>query len=594
MVNGNVILQKTTEPEVENVARDKWSKGCDFILSLIGYGVGLGNIWRFPYLCAKNGGAVFLIPYLIFMILCAFPLCYLEVSLGQFSGKSTYNVWDICPILRGVGVGMTLTNALFCSYANLILSWILYYLVYSFMSPLPWSNCDNWWNTKDCYIYTTIEDPSNTSINSELMMNATDLLTNIAHTLPSEEFWQYNVLRISSGINDFGSVQWHVVFGSAVGWFITFLCMVKGVKSLGKVVYVTATAPYILITIILIRAITLPGALDGVEFYIIPDWSKLLDIQVWVQALMQIFFSLGMGWGGFIAMASYNKFNNNVLRDTIICCVVCEGTSFYAGFVVFAGLGHMAYSTGLTVEDIIRTGPGLAFITYPDALSQLPVPQIWAVLFFIMLVFVALDTIFIAIEVCTTTLMDVCTFINSKRIVLLTGISCLIMFLVTLIYTTNAGVYVFQIVDWYCGAIALFIYTLLECIIVGWIYGADRYYKDLEMMFGKKPSIVMKILWCYITPGLMLVVLALTFYNFKTPSYGDYVYPPGAEVFGWLVATLPILSIPTWMLVDVLKRRGPILQRIMDGFKPNDKWGPARDADMVYNTNSRENMEMFN
>ncbi|XP_055956918.1 sodium-dependent proline transporter [Patella vulgata] len=191
-------------------------------------------------------------------------------------------------------------------------------------------------------------------------------------------------------------MQWHLVLALIAAWVSIFLCIVKGVKSVGKVVYVTATFPYVIIVILFVRAVTLPGAIKGIEFYLIPDFSKLVDLQMWTEALLQLFFSLGMGWGGFITMASYNKFNNNILRDTVIYCVIGEGTSILAGFVVFSVLGFMSYETGLEIVDIIRTGPGLAFIAYPEALSQLPLPQLWAVLFFLMLLLVALDTMQLA------------------------------------------------------------------------------------------------------------------------------------------------------------------------------------------------------
>ncbi|XP_055957220.1 sodium- and chloride-dependent taurine transporter-like isoform X2 [Patella vulgata] len=282
--------------------RLKWKNNLEFLLSLIGYSVGLGNIWRFPYLCALNGGAVFLIPYAIFMFLVAFPLSFLELSIGQFSGKSTYDVWDICPAFRGLGVAMIVVTGILCLYYTMILAWILYYLFHSFMSPLPWTTCGNWWNTDTCFVHqyrtdnftSTGGNHTNnlTSSLRNLVQYATNysslMNTNVSSThvnistiglTAPEEFWNYNVLRMSTGLDDLGSMQWQLVVPLIISWIIIFLCIIKGVKSAGKVVYLTAIAPYIIITIILIRAATLPGAIDGVKFYIIPDFSKLANPQ---------------------------------------------------------------------------------------------------------------------------------------------------------------------------------------------------------------------------------------------------------------------------------------------------------------------------
>ncbi|KAK6182350.1 hypothetical protein SNE40_010059 [Patella caerulea] len=592
--------------------RLKWKNKMDFLLSLIGYGVGLGNIWRFPYVCAMNGGAVFLIPYGIFMILLAFPLTFLELSLGQYSGKSSYDVWNICPAFRGLGVSMTFMSGICNLYYQMILAWILYYLVHSFMSPLPWTTCDNWWNTDTCFLHQKMAN-NVTGIGMNVTSSLTDNASNVtAYTLEgaeyslitgvnytnssnrvytaSEEFWNYNVLRISSGLDEFGSVQWHLAVALLAGWIIIFLCIVKSVKSVGKVVYVTATLPYIIITIILIRAVTLPGAIDGIKFYIIPDFTKLANPQVWSQALVQMFFSMGMGWGAFITMASYNKFNNNVLRDTIIYCFAGEGTSFYAGFVVFSVLGFMSHKTGLNIAEIVRTGPGLVFITYPEALGQLPLPQLWSVLFFIMLVCVALDSMFVTVEVCVTTITDLIPKATSKIRVMITAVTCLLMFLVTLIYATQAGIYIFQLVDWYIAAFTLFLITGLEAVVIGWIYGADRYFDDIQIMLGKRPTVLIKILWKFVNPVILSVILVFTLVKYLPPTYGEYVYPPYTSAIGWIIALISAVPIPIWMIREFTMRKGPLLQRIISSFEPSEVWGPARDYKLASEASSEHNL----
>ncbi|XP_050405144.2 sodium- and chloride-dependent glycine transporter 1 isoform X2 [Patella vulgata] len=290
-----------------------------------------------------------------------------------------------------------------------------------------------------------------------------------------------------------------------------------------------------------------------------------------------MFFSMGMGWGVFITMASYNKFNHNVMRDTIIYCFAGEGTSFLAGFVVFSVLGFMSHETGLDIVDIIRTGPGLVFIAYPEALSQLPIPQLWAVLFFLMLTLVALDTMFVDVEVCVTTIVDLIPKPTARIRLIVTSSTCFCMFLVCLIYTTQAGIYVFQLADWYFAAITLHLITILECIAIGWIYGADRYFGDIELMLGKRPPILLKYIWCFIIPIILTVILLFTLIKYELPTYNDYHYPTYATGIGWFVAIISALPIPIWMVKEILGQKGTLVQRIKNSFKPNERWGPAKE-----------------
>ena len=148
-----------------------------------------------------------------------------------------------------------------------------------------------------------------------------------------------------------------------------------------------AIFPYIVLITLLVKGLTLPGALEGILFYITPEWSQLLNVKVWYAAVTQSFFSLSTGFGALITYASYNDFKHNSYRDALIISFTDTFTSLLAGFVIFSILGSLAHELGVPVSDVVDSGPGLAFVSYPSALAKFDfLPQLFSVLFFLMLV----------------------------------------------------------------------------------------------------------------------------------------------------------------------------------------------------------------
>ena len=167
-------------------------------------------------------------------------------------------------------------------------------------------------------------------------------------SIASEGYVLYNsalnmILNFISAITELGSFQIHIVISLFLTWTIIFVALIKGIHSLGKVSYFTSTFPYLVLTALLIMALSLPGSLKGIRFYMEPDFEKLLDPDVWKTAASQIFFSFGIGWGSLIAFSSYNEFSNNCLRDAMIVGFLDCLTSIFAGFVVFAIIGFTAH-----------------------------------------------------------------------------------------------------------------------------------------------------------------------------------------------------------------------------------------------------------
>ncbi|XP_038630782.1 sodium- and chloride-dependent neutral and basic amino acid transporter B(0+)-like isoform X1 [Scyliorhinus canicula] len=577
----------------ENVERGNWSSKTDYFLSVIGCAVGLGNVWRFPYLAYKNGGGVFLIPYTVMLALVGMPVFFLECSFGQFASLGPVAGWKAVPIMQGVGITMVLVSSICIILYNVIIGYSLYYLFASFQSPLPWTDCFRWWGAdetcsrtpKDPLCNLTLDDGYfemvNTTwlhVNNETCPNGSEIY--VPHQGPSEQYWDKVVLRRSSSMDETGEIVWYLALCLLLAWLIVGAALSKGIKSSGKVVYFTATFPYVVLTILLIRGLTLEGAYKGIEFYIgsQSDFSKLAQAEVWKDAATQIFYSLAVGWGCLITLSSYNKFHNNCYRDTIVVCVVNCATSVFAGFAIFSTLGHMAHIQDKPVSEVAQSGFGLAFIAYPEALAQLPWAPLWSSLFFFMLLTLGLDTQFAGLELVITTLLDQFPrLLRSKRLYLTTG-ACLLLYFLGLVCITQAGIYWLSLIDYFCTGWVLITIALLELISLSWIYGVNRFIKDIEMMIGKRNWLFWlwwRGCWIFISPCLLAAILTWSLTTFTPPTYGPIEYPVWAIALGWCMIIFCIMWIPIVAIVRVVQAEGSTLcQKISAACTSAPDWGP--------------------
>nr|XP_006012866.2 PREDICTED: sodium- and chloride-dependent creatine transporter 1-like [Latimeria chalumnae] len=208
--------------------RDTWTNHLDFIMVSVGYAVGAGNVWRFSYLCYKNGGGVFLIPYILITLVIGLPLFFVEIALGQFLKAGAINIWNISPLFKGLGYSSLVICFFYNAYAIVVLVWTFYYIAHSFTSPLPWSTCNNSWNSANCTETFHAEECINTTFRS---LSCKDL----EESSPVIEFWLKKVLTISSGLDEPGSMNWELVLCLLVAWILTYFCVWKGVKLSGKV-----------------------------------------------------------------------------------------------------------------------------------------------------------------------------------------------------------------------------------------------------------------------------------------------------------------------------------------------------------------------
>uniref|UniRef100_A0A8B9LBV7 Transporter n=2 Tax=Astyanax mexicanus TaxID=7994 RepID=A0A8B9LBV7_ASTMX len=547
MESGKVITEQKTQE------RGQWSSKVEFILAVAGQIIGLGNVWRFPYLCYKNGGGVFFIPYVVFLVACGIPLFLLEISLGQYTAQGSITCWrKICPLFEGLGYGSQVVVLYSSIYYIIILAWAFFYLFSSFSSQLPWASCRNTWNTENCFEFDSMD-----GFNLSKPQNATS---------PVTEFWERRVLNITDSLHELGSLRWELALCLLLAWIICYFCVWKGVKSTGKVVYFTATFPYVMLVVLLVRGITLPGAIDGIVFYLYPDPSRLLDPQVWMDAGTQIFYSYAICIGCLTALGSYNKYNNNCYKDCVYLCLLNSGTSFVAGFAIFSVLGFMAYEQGTDISLVAESGPGLAFIAYPRAVAMMPVPQLWAICFFVMIILLGLDSEFVGLEALMTAITDMYPsfFLSGHRRKFFLLLICTISFFIGLIMVTEGGLYIFQLFDYYaCSGMTLLLFAVLQSMCVGWVYGADRLYDNIADMIGYRPLSLAKYCWKFVTPVVCTATFVFSLVKFTPLKFNNTIeYPWWGYAIGCWFTLSSTLLVPLWMIYALLRSKGSLKQRL--------------------------------
>ncbi|XP_023719185.1 sodium- and chloride-dependent glycine transporter 1 [Cryptotermes secundus] len=579
-----------TEPEPE---RGNWTGRFDFLLSLLGYSVGLGNVWRFPYLCYNNGGGAFLIPFTIMLVIAGLPLMFMELSFGQYANLGPVAIYKkFCPLFQGLGYGMVIVSAIVMLYYNLIIAWTLFYMFASFNSVLPWQKCEEW-STVHCYSYEEADEcaAKNGTYYRRQCYQATEAaLKNITQQAdqemrrpPAEEYFSRRVLGLSAGIEETGEIRLSMALCLLLAWIIVFLCLSKGVQSSGKVVYFTALFPYVVLVILFVRGVSLPGASTGILFYLTPDWQRLANAQVWGDAAVQIFFALSPAWGGLITLASYNKFTNNCYQDSLIVAISNILTSFFAGLVIFSVIGFLAHELQVEVKKVVDQGAGLAFIVYPEVVTRLPISPLWSLLFFVMLLTLGLDSQFALMETVTTAILDRFPSLRDYKIWVVL-IVAMFGYFGGLIFTTNSGMYWLQLVDKYAANWSVLLIAIAECILISWVYGANRFLRDIQDMIGQKSWMWMFFwtwMWKLITPAALLFILFFNWVEYAPVKYGDYEYPIWADAVGWVIGVFPVCII---IIMGACKLstapEGTLSERVRFLCQPKSGWGPANRRNM--------------
>ncbi|KAK6472165.1 sodium-dependent neutral amino acid transporter SLC6A17 [Huso huso] len=622
------------EPQDSGEERPAWNSKLQYILAQVGFSVGLGNVWRFPYLCQKNGGGAYLIPYFILLIIIGIPLFFLELAAGQSIRQGSIGVWNyVCPRLGGIGFSSCMVCFFVGLYYNVIIGWSIFYFFKSFQYPLPWSECPLVKNGSLSIVEPECDKSSATTY-----------------------FWYREALDISNSISESGGLNWRMTLCLLAAWIVVGMAMIKGIQSSGKVMYFSSLFPYVVLLCFLVRGLLLRGAVDGIAHMFTPRLEKMLEPQVWREAATQVFFALGLGFGGVIAFSSYNKQDNNCHFDAALVSIINFVTSVLATLVVFAVLGfkanlmnekcvvdnaekimgylnsnvlshdlippHVNFSH-LTVQDytemygVIRTvregsfselglepcqledelnkavqGTGLAFIAFTEAMTHFPGSPFWSVMFFLMLINLGLGSMIGTMEGIITPIVD--TFKVRKEI--FTVCCCTLAFLIGLLFVQRSGNYFVTMFDDYSATLPLTIVVILENISVAWFYGTEKFMQDLTEMLGFRPSCFYFYMWKYVSP-LCLVVLMFTSiiqmglsppgysaWNEETASERFQSYPPWALGMCFTLITLAMLPVPVVFIarqfhllsdgsntLSVSYKKGRMMMKDMSNLEDNDE-----------------------
>jgi len=405
--------------------KNHWSNKWIFILAAIGSAAGLGNLWRFPYQVYDNGWGAFIIAYLTILFLVWLGLLIGEIALGQYTQKWAPDaLGTVNKYLKWVWWAWIFTAAVILSYYAVVIWWGLDYLWYSISSffswnTLPWAN-----NAKDFFFSS--------------VLNITD--------------WIWNIWNIAVP----------VLIWTIATWVLIYLATFKSVKSMWKVVLVTATLPFITLAILAVRWATLPWAWDGLAYLTMIDWNKLSSLSTWVAAAWQIFFTLSLAMWIMIAYGALKKKDSEIVQSTIIVALGNTLISFLSAIAVFGTLGYLALKKWVPVQDVVAWWPSLVFVTIPETINLLPAMQsLFAIIFFITVFFLAIDSAMSLVEAVWVALRDKFKKLKTE---ILTLIVVIILWLSSLIYTFWNGLYVLDIVDHFITSYSMLFIWVIEAI----------------------------------------------------------------------------------------------------------------------------------
>ena len=481
--------------------REQWGSRAGFVLAAVGSAIGLGNIWRFPYMAYENGGGAFLIPYIFALLTAGIPFMILEFGLGhKFRGSAPKVFRSLGKQWEFLGWMQVLVALVISIYYVAVIGWTINYTGFAFTQS---------WGA----------DPKG--------------------------FFFGEYLGLTGSPFELGGIRWPILGACTLAWGITWLAITSGVRAgIERACKILIPLLFVLVLVLIFRVISLPGAMTGLNFLFTPDFSKLADFSVWADAYGQIFFSLSIGFAIMLAYSSYlpkdADINNNASMTVFINC----GFSLLAGIMIFSVLGNMAQATGQAVSDVAGAGVGLAFITIPAAINTMPAPAFFGTLFFICLTMAGVSSHISIVEAVCSSFIDKFEWSRKKTASLI----CAFGFAMTIIFTTGGGLLILDIVDHFINNLCILGLALAEIVLMSYVIGLN----DIHSHVNKTSDFSVGGLWVIC---LKLVTVAVLGYSFVMNVITDFGTPYGGYatndlvMLGW--SLLPVM----FVISLVLKRK---------------------------------------
>ena len=485
------------------VTRERWTSRAPFIFAAIGSAIGLGNVWRFPYITYEYGGGTFLIPYVIGLLVLGIPWMIMEFGMGRYFQKGAPGAFEgIGKKWEWLGWWPVWVAFLIVTYYTVVIAWSLRYAISS--ATVAWGMGQ-------------------------------------AGAEAAGDFFFGTVLQLSDGPTVLGPPVWLILGLLAFVWLVIFLIMFRGARVIGRVSIGLVILPWLLLIVLFVRGVTLPGALDGLNFYLAPDFAVLGDVEVWFAAFSQIAFTLSLGMAGMVAYGSFIARKADVNNSAIITSFSDSATAFFAGFAVFSTVGFIMQAMNIPIGEVSASGLGLAFVTYPVAVSMMPGGNaLVGILFFLCLFFLGTTSAyFLAYGGVAVPLMDKFGWSRVKATLIVTIVS----FLVGILYTTQGGLYWLDMVDRMAAFYGLLITGAIACLVIGWGFGPAK----LREHNNETSDIRMGAWWDWfiriIVPlGLIFVVIWGGFKTDLAEQYGGYeVGALGGSDIVWLLLGITLI-----------------------------------------------------
>jgi len=443
------------------MSNEKWGSNIAFVLAMIGSAVGLGNIWRYPYVLYSNGGGAFYIPYLVAVLTLAIPFLILEYGVGyNYQSSFTKAIIKLKPKLEIYGWILPVVVFIMTVYYSTIIGWDGIYLVLSFFKG---------WGA----------DP-NTFLNVNLLQ-ATDSLSGVFNFIPF--------------IAIFMLVGWFIV------WFISHKSLNEG---LGRVCKIFVPLLFVVMFVIVIFSLTLPGALIGLTVLFNPNWSLLWHFDIWMTAFGQIFFSLSLGMGAGFTYASYTHDDIDIVSSGLKIIFANCAFENIAALGVFSILGYMSLQSGTPVSEIVSQGTTLIFVAYPQVFNILgTIGLVLGPLFFFTVYIAGITSMLSSFEVLSISIQNKFALSRDKATLML----CVVGGISSMVYATSAGGYLLGIADIFVNNVVVIFSVFIECILFAWIFKAERL---IDFMNGRSKNFKLGRLWLlqvkYIIPILLIVI----------------------------------------------------------------------------------------